>query len=96
MLERIIKDYGRFRKKIIGNTKVSELITMTYFFFFHLFIQGAFLGCVFGIIISVWLAVGAFIYPPDKNILPVSIEQCSIFNSTTMNATVYHHFQPHE
>ncbi|XP_066910778.1 sodium-coupled monocarboxylate transporter 2-like [Clytia hemisphaerica] len=56
---------------------------------------GAFLGCVCGILITTWLAVGAFIFPPDKNILPVSIEQCSIFNSTTMNATIYHQFQPH-
>ena len=63
----------------------------------HFIFQGTLLGCFFGFSITTWLAVGAIIYPPDRNVLPVSIEMC-LANATATNQSGIVTFQhkPHE
>ena len=53
---------------------------------------GAYVGGLFGFAVMMWLSIGAFIFPPDKGTLPVSISECS--NST--NSTITYPHTPHE
>lgn len=59
---------------------------------------GALMGCISGVGVTTWLAVGSFIFPPDKKVLPVSVEGCTSFNSTILNhnGTIHYNFKPHQ
>lgn len=66
--------------------------------------KGAYSGALVGVITTLWLAIGAQIYPPNKHKAPVSVAQCPSFinrNSTakyplSFNGTFYNEFKPHE
>eukprot|EP00794_Sanderia_malayensis_P018247 gene18247-20067_t len=44
--------------------------------------KGASIGLFFGLTFTAWIGIGAVIYPPNKNPLPISISQCLAVNAT--------------
>jgi len=48
---------------------------------------GAIIGALSGFVVGVFFSVGQMIYPPDKQLPPISIRECSFFNATLSNST---------
>ena len=44
--------------------------------------QGAYAGFISGLVATMWLGVGAYIYKPDIPRAPVSTAGCDVINST--------------
>jgi len=49
--------------------------------------KGCFVGCFVGVFFTLWVVIGAMMYPPNKFVAPVSEYGCSFFNSTITNST---------
>jgi len=48
---------------------------------------GAVIGALSGFSTGIFFSIGQFMYPPDKQLPPISIRECSFFNATTSNST---------
>ena len=49
--------------------------------------RGVCSGAISGLALAFFLVIGSIIYPPDKQLPPISIQGCSGFNATTSNST---------
>lgn len=49
--------------------------------------SGAFLGSLTGFFVGIMFSVGQMVYPPDRNLPPISIKECAFFNATTYNTS---------
>lgn len=57
--------------------------------------KGAIIGLIAGIIITTWIGIGAAIYPPNTNELPLSIDGCMLNETTVIpNTDVTGHESP--
>ena len=59
------------------------MILMVYVCF-----QGAYCGVFVGVSCTLWLAIGAFMYPPNKHAKVVRLTECSAFNTTSNSTTI--------
>lgn len=51
-------------------------------------LKGAYCGVVVGVSTTLWLAIGATMYPPNKNAAVVNVSQCqSYINYHAMNSS---------
>ncbi|XP_047134218.1 sodium-coupled monocarboxylate transporter 1 isoform X1 [Hydra vulgaris] len=48
--------------------------------------KGAYCGALIGVSSTLWLAIGGFLYPPNKHEAVIHVYGCNVFNST--NATI--------
>eukprot|EP00794_Sanderia_malayensis_P017922 gene17922-19703_t len=60
--------------------------------------KGAYCGVFVGMGTTLWLAIGATVYPPNKHKAPWSIRECKSFNASTsgnFSGIYYNDFKPH-
>ena len=56
-----------------------------------IFLQGAYVGFISGLIATSWLGIGAFLYKPSVYKPPVSLAGCPVDNSTVVTS-LYHNY----
>lgn len=54
-------------------------------------LKGAYAGFIIGLIATIWLGIGAFIYKPSVHKAPVSRIGCPVDNATDVTSAYYNY-----